>query len=164
MAFDQPLNSSAAAMEIILSSEDEPDLPVKAEDSKVAVKAETAQSSSSTSAITDWPGSEARGHRLHEMWGEHEGFGMCEGSNQLECCFGRGGEPTAASPDGRCDLCSGDNLRALHMNCQSRVTHLLKQLNGKPLQHALIRIKLVLREAAMQDYENRRLRALHRRA
>ena len=97
------------------------------------------------------------------LWGGLDGHGPCIGSNQLPCCFGCNGHPANAGPDGRCDLCSGDALRALHEHMPQRVTHLLVALQGKPLQHALIRVKIIFGEAAMNDYDNRRQRALHRR-
>ena len=95
--------------------------------------------------------------------GPRKGFGQCEGSNQLPCCFGADGSPANAAPNGRCDLCSKDNLKCLHEDLPQQITHLLVNLKDKPLQHALVRIKLVLGDAAREDYSRRRERALHRR-
>ena len=97
------------------------------------------------------------------LWDQHEGFGQCEGSNQLPCCFGADGSPANAAPNGRCDLCSKDNLKCLHEDLPQQITHLLVNLKEKPLKHALVRIKLVLGDAAREDYSRRRERALHRR-
>ena len=101
---------------------------------------------------------------LRHLWGAHEGHGDCSGSNQLKCYFGSEDKPAKAGPDGRCDLCSADSLAALNSDPlgQGRITYLLKQLSGKKLQHAYIRIKLVLGEETMRAFEWRRTRALHR--
>ena len=74
----------------------------------VIVKAERAEAS----GMTD-PGPRKRRAR-GLLWDEHEGFGQCGGSNQLSCCFGVDGGPANAAPNGRCDLCSKDNLKCLH--------------------------------------------------
>ena len=97
------------------------------------------------------------------LWDELAGHGLCGGSNQLPCCFGNNGLPANAGPDGRCDLCSGDSMRALRDQMPQRLTRILVKLEGKPLQHALIRIKLMLGESAKDDYQHRRDRALRRR-
>lgn len=97
------------------------------------------------------------------FWEEHEGFGLCKGSNQLPCCFGSAGKPANAAPSGRCDLCDADVLKAFHDGPQMRITHLLANLEKKPLLHALARIRLVLGNEARDDYINRRKRTLQRR-
>ena len=97
------------------------------------------------------------------LWGELEGHGSCTGSNQLPCCFGKDGHAASAGPDGRCDLRSSESTLALHGEMPQRLTHLLTQLEGKPLQHALVRVKLVLGEDVKDMYEKNRARALHRR-
>ena len=97
------------------------------------------------------------------IWGEHDGFGLCRGSNQLRCYFGLDGLPAQAGPCGRCDFCSSDALEALHDNMPQRITHLLSNIHGKPLQHAFVRIKIVLGEAAQTDYKMRRERVMQRR-
>ena len=101
---------------------------------------------------------------LQHLWGAHRGHGDCSGSNQLKCYFGSDDKPAKAGPDGRCDLCSGDSLAALNSDPlgQARITYLLKHLSGKKLQHAYVRIKLVLGEETMRAFEWRRTRALHR--
>ena len=109
------------------------------------------------------PSGTAKRKACHMLWDELAGHGLCGGSNQLPCCFGNDGLPANAGPDGRCDLCSGDSMRALHDQMPQRLTHILVKLEGKPLQHALVRIKLVLGEGAKDDYNHRRDRALHRR-
>ena len=55
------------------------------------------------------------------------------------------------------------SLKCLHEDLPQQITHLLVNLKDKPLQHALVRIKLVLGDAAREDYSRRRERALHRR-
>ena len=103
--------------------------------------------------------------QLSLLWGQRQDNGLCSGSNQLPCCFGESGNPAGAGPGGRCDLCTGHVLESLHEDGtfgQARITHLLKQLEGKPLEHALVRIKLVLGEQAKLDYAHRRSRALYR--
>lgn len=103
--------------------------------------------------------------QLSLLWGQRQDNGLCSGSNQLPCCFGESGNPAGAGPSGRCDLCTGHVLESLHEDGtfgQARITHLLKQLEGKPLEHALVRIKLVLGEQAKLDYAHRRSRALYR--
>ena len=102
-------------------------------------------------------------HGSDLLWGELTGHGICIGSNQLPCYFGTNGGAANAGPDGRCDLCSGDAMRELHRSMPQRLTHLLTGLEGKPLQHALVRLKLVLGETIMAEYQARRQRALHRR-
>ncbi|CAE7446203.1 unnamed protein product, partial [Symbiodinium sp. CCMP2456] len=97
------------------------------------------------------------------IWREHTGFGLCRGSNQLPCSFGKDGLPAQAGPCSRCDLCSSDALEALHDGMPQRVTHLLSNLHGKPLKHAFVRIKIVLGKAAEADYKMRRQRVLQRR-
>ena len=97
------------------------------------------------------------------LWGELSGHGLCKGSNGLPCYFGENGHPANAGPNGRCDLCSGEAMRGLHEHMPQRLTHILTKLQGRPLQHALIRIKLVLGESIKNDYQHRRDRALHRR-
>ena len=97
------------------------------------------------------------------LWGELEGHGSCTGSNQLPCYFGKDGHAASAGPDGRCDLCSSESMLALHSEMPQRLTHLLTRLEGKPLQHALVRVKLVLGEDVKNMYEKNRARALHRR-
>lgn len=97
------------------------------------------------------------------IWREHTGFGLCRGSNQLPCSFGKDGLPAQAGPCSRCDLCSSEALEALHDGMPQRVTHLLSNLHGKPLKHAFVRIKIVLGKAAEADYKMRRHRVLQRR-
>ena len=99
---------------------------------------------------------------LKAMWRDHEGHGTCTGSNELPCCFGKEGKAANAGPDGRCDLCSGTTIRMLrgHPYAYRRLTFLLKQLHGKPLLHALVRIKLVLGPQARDLYKERRRAAL----
>eukprot|EP00439_Symbiodinium_sp_Y106_P059747 s42_g8.t1 len=101
---------------------------------------------------------------LRHLWGAHRGHGDCSGSNQLKCYFGSDDKPAKAGPDGRCDLCSGDSLAALNSDPlgQARITYLLKHLSGKKLQHAYVRVKLVLGAETMRAFEWRRTRALHR--
>ena len=99
----------------------------------------------------------------YTFWAAHEGFGVCKGSNQLPCCFGPDGKPANAAPNGRCDLCSTDNLEALHDGMPQKITHLLADLDGKPLQHALIRVGIALGPEARADYSMRRDRAVRRR-
>ena len=86
---------------------------------------------------------------LQHLWGAHRGHGDCMGSNQLKCYFGSKHHPAKAGPNGCCDLCSSDSLAALTSDPrgQARITYLLKHLEGKSLQHAYVRIKLVLGEA-----------------
>ena len=97
------------------------------------------------------------------LWGELEGHGSCAGSNQLPCYFGKDGHAASAGLNGRCDLCSVESMRALRSEMPQRLTHLLTQLEGKPLQHALVRVKLVLGEGVKDMYKKNRARALHRR-
>jgi len=99
---------------------------------------------------------------LKAMWRDHEGHGACTGSNELPCCFGKDGQAANAGPDGRCDLCSGPTIRMLHEHSYAhrRLTFLLKQLHGRPLLHALVRIKLVLGPEARDIYRKRRMAAL----
>ena len=102
---------------------------------------------------------------LRLLWEHHDEHGLCTGSNQLPCCFGVAGAPAGAGPGGRCDLCTTQVLEALHDDGafgRARITHLLKQLEGKPLEHALVRVKLALGEEAQLDYAHRRARALYR--
>ena len=99
----------------------------------------------------------------YTFWAAHEGFGLCKGSNQLPCCFGPDGKPANAAPNGRCDLCSTDNLEALHDGMPQKITHLLADLEGKPLQHALIRVGIALGPEARAEYSMRRERAVRRR-
>lgn len=102
---------------------------------------------------------------LRLLWEHHDEHGFCTGSNQLPCCFGVAGAPAGAGPGGRCDLCTTQVLEALHEDStfgRARITHLLKQLEGKPLEHALIRVKLALGQEAQLDYAHRRARALYR--
>ena len=103
-----------------------------------------------------------RGGQQH-LWGAHRGHGDCMGSNQLKCYFGSKHHPAKAGPNGRCDFCSSDSLAALTSDPrgQARITYLLKHVEGKSLQHAYVRIKLVLGEAAMHTFEWRE-RALYR--
>ncbi len=96
------------------------------------------------------------------LWGGHAGE-QCSGSNQLPCCFGPNGQPAAAGHNGRCDLCSGEVIEMLHCQMQQRLTHLIVELTGKPLEHALIRLKMILGAEASEMYRRRRERALHRR-
>ena len=97
------------------------------------------------------------------LWGQHQNCGECSGSNQLPCCFGAAGAPAMAGENGRCDLCTGEIIEMLHATMQQRLTHLISNLTGKPLEHALVRIKMVLGEEARDMYKKRRERALHRR-
>ena len=91
----------------------------------------------SSSAPGDAGAPAGRRRRVHGgIWGQHSGYGICGGLNQLPCCFGDDGGPANAAACGRCDLCSGDALRLLHNDMPQRITHLLCELDGKPLAHA----------------------------
>ena len=100
---------------------------------------------------------------IRGLWGQRQDCGECRGSNQLPCCFGPNGHAAMAGLNGRCDLCSGEIIEMLHATMQQRLTHLIANLTGKPLEHALVRIKMVLGSEARDMYERRRERALHRR-
>ena len=100
---------------------------------------------------------------IRALWGQHQDYGHCRGSNQLPCCFGSNGQAAMAGPNGRCDLCTGEVIEMLHASMQQRLTHLLADLAGKPLEHALIRLKMILGTEARDMYESRRRRAVHRR-
>ena len=107
------------------------------------------------------PTSEAAASRMkggvRELWLPSEDCGFCTGSNQLPCCFGPNGEPARAEPNGRCDLCCTAALQALDGAPlgQARITHLLKNLNGKPLLPGYARIGIALGEEARDKYKFR---------
>ena len=145
-----------------MSSDNSAERPIQVDSDSAPEPASSARGSSrEAQPPTGTPSKKRRGCQM--LWGELEGHGSCKGSNQLPCYFGKDGHAASAGPDGRCDLCSSECMLALHREMPQRLTHLLTQLEGKPLQHALVRVKIVLGEDAKNMYEKNRARALHRR-
>ena len=129
-------------------------------ESVIVVSSDEEDPASRSNRVVDNPSASVA---TRALWGQHQDYGHCRGSNQLPCCFGLNGQAAMAGPNGRCDLCTGEVIEMLHASTQQRLTHLLADLTGKPLEHALIRLKMVLGTEARDMYESRRRRAIHRR-
>ena len=156
MAFSRSFGNVAQSEPVNISSSEDSD-------------SDSVQTDAATAPVSV-PTSEAAASRmkgaLRELWLSSEDCGFCTGSNQLPCCFGPSGEPARAEANGRCDLCCTAALQALDEapRGQARITHLLKNLNGKPLLHGYARIGIALGEKARDKYKFRRERAIARAA
>ena len=113
--------------------------------------------------LQDKPDPPPRGHVLRELWGAHEGFGWCIGVGKQTCKFGSDGKRARAGPSGMCDLCDPDALHDLYDNCQARLTHLLRELEGNARTKGMQRVRKVLGADIAKDFENRVRRAARRR-